>query len=172
MQVYDNFLRPEIAQEAYEFVLKSYYQIGWEDSLAPEQRIYPNLHSRYSGEDIKKLKILEPIHKKLKNKNLKCDKCVVNLTKPLDVNFIHTHPNQVVALYYANLTWKPEDGGETLLYKNNKRDILLASPYVPNRLIIFDGSIPHTITSQSILGPTYRFTISLFFTKGKKNENI
>jgi len=59
-----------------------------------------------------------------------------------------------------------------LLYKNNKRDILLASPYVPNRLIIFDGSIPHTITSQSILGPTYRFTISLFFTKGKKNENI
>ena len=40
MQVYDDFLKPEIAQEAYEFVLKSYYQIGWEDSLVPEQRTY------------------------------------------------------------------------------------------------------------------------------------
>ena len=126
MQVYDDFLKPEIAQEAYEFVLKSYYQIGWEDSLVPEQRTYPNLHSRYNSEDIKKLNILGPIHKKLKNKNLICDKCIVNLTKPLDINFIHSHPNQVVALYYPNLTWKPEDGGETLFYKNNKRDILLA----------------------------------------------
>ena len=122
MQVYDDFLKPEIAQEAYEFVLKSYYQIGWEDSLVPEQRTYPNLHSRYNSEDIKKLNILGPIHKKLKNKNLICDKCIVNLTKPLDINFIHSHPNQVVALYYPNLTWKPEDGGETLFYKNNKRD--------------------------------------------------
>ena len=59
-----------------------------------------------------------------------------------------------------------------MFYKNNKRDILLAAPYVPNRLIIFDGSVPHTITSQSVLGPTYRFTISLFFSKKKKNESI
>ena len=57
MQVYDDFLKPEIAQEAYEFVLKSYYQIGWEDSLVPEQRTYPNLHSRYNSEDIKKFRL-------------------------------------------------------------------------------------------------------------------
>tara|TARA_R100001244_G_scaffold54062_1_gene46822 strand:- start:61 stop:570 length:510 start_codon:yes stop_codon:yes gene_type:complete len=168
MQVYDNFLSSVVAHEAYEFVLKSYYKIGWEDSLEPEQRVFPNLHSIFSKEDVEKLNILGPVNKKIKDQNLIYEKCIVNLTKPLDVNFVHVHPNQVVALYYANMNWKTEDGGETIFYKDNRKDILLASPYVPNRLIIFDGSTPHTITSQSILGPTYRFTISLFFNKGKK----
>ena len=83
----------------------------------------------------------------------------------MDVNFIHTHPDQIVALHYSNLTWNPEWGGETLFYKDNKRDILLSSPYVPNRLLIFDGAIPHTIKAQNLMGPSYRFTTSVFFNK-------
>ena len=75
------------------------------------------------------------VYKYLKDKNLTVHnyfRCMVNLTKPMDVNFIHTHPDQIVALHYSNLTWNPEWGGETLFYKDNKRDILLSSRYVPN----------------------------------------
>ena len=75
------------------------------------------------------------------------------------------HSNTLVVLYYANLTWNPEWGGETIFYKKDKKTIDLANPYVPNRLVFFDGKISHTIKAQNIIGPSYRFTISLFFIK-------
>tara|TARA_R100000664_G_C2732285_1_gene122570 strand:- start:140 stop:667 length:528 start_codon:yes stop_codon:yes gene_type:complete len=170
---YENFLSPSSCQLVYNLVISSLYRIGWDDSNEPQHKPYPNLHSEYSFQDLQKLKILEPILKKLKNKNITVDnyfRCMINLTKPLDVNFIHSHPDQWVALYYANLTWNPEWGGETLFYKNNKKDILLCSPYIPNKLLIFDGGIPHTIKAQNLIGPSYRFTISIFFNK-EKNES-
>ena len=71
----------------------------------------------------------------------------------------------MVALYYANFTWNSEWGGETIFYKKDRKTIDLANPYTPNQLIIFDGKIPHTIKSQNLIGPSYRFTISLFFNK-------
>ena len=37
---------------------------------------------------------------------------------------------------------------------------------VGNRVLIFDGEIPHTIKAQNFLGLYYRFTLSLFFKKG------
>ena len=42
--------------------------------------------------------------------------------------------------------------------KQYGKDILESSPYVPNRAIIFDGEIKHTIKAQNIMGPSYRFT--------------
>ena len=75
------------------------------------------------------------------------------------------HPGLIVALYYANMHWDPEGGGETLFYKKDRKTIGLASPYIPNRLVIFDGKVPHTIKAQNLLGPSYRFTIGMFFNK-------
>ena len=165
LKVYDNFFENDHCAEIYNFVSKSYFKIGWEDTEELRHKPYPNLHSAYSTEDLDKIKILEPIIKKFKIPKNKYWKCIVNLTKPLDVNFIHVHPNTLVALYYANLTWNPEWGGETMFYKKDKKTINLANPYIPNRLVFFDGKIPHTIKAQNTIGPSYRFTISLFFTK-------
>jgi|TARA_R100000149_G_scaffold60287_1_gene29403 Rps23 Pro-64 3,4-dihydroxylase Tpa1-like proline 4-hydroxylase len=166
IQKYDNFLSPDTCGMIYNYILSSLFRIGWEDSGETQHRSHPNLFSSYSFKDVQKLKILHPILDKLKNKNITIDnydKCIVNLTKPLDVNFCHVHPKQIVALHYSSLTWNPEWGGETIFYENNKKDIKYCSPYTPNRLIIFDGSIPHTIKAQNILGPAYRFTTSIFF---------
>jgi|TARA_R100001530_G_scaffold42788_1_gene32584 SM-20-related protein len=165
IEVFDNFLSPNSAQVVFNTVIRSRYLIGWDDSYEPQNKTHPNLHSPYNEEDVEKIRILEPIFKKLNNKTLTYDSCVVNLTKPLDINFIHVHPDQIAAVYYANPTWHPEWGGETLFYEDNRKDIRLSSPYTPNRLIIFDGSIPHTIKAQNLLGPSYRFSVSLFFNK-------
>ena len=168
IKTYDNFLSNDISQLAYNMVIRSFYKIGWDDSEEPQHKAYQNLHSAYSFEDVKKLKMLGPILEKVKPYKLNIDNyknCVVNLTKPLDVNFIHMHPNQVVALYYTNLTWNPEWGGESLFYENNRKDIRFSSAYIPNKLVIFDGGIPHTIKAQNLIGPAYRFTISFFFNK-------
>ena len=120
IQIHDNFYENDHCQEIYDFVNKSYFKIGWEDSDEPQHKPFPNLHSIYSKEDLKKIKILEPVLKKFKIPKDNYLKCIVNLTKPLDVNFIHVHPNMSVALYYANLTWNPEWGGETMFYKKDK----------------------------------------------------
>ena len=169
IETYDNLLTATESSNLFNLIMNSNFKIGWEDSDELQHRAFPNIHAEYNLLDIQKTKLLEPVLDKLKDKNIGINnynnKCIVNLTKPMDVNFIHVHPKQVVALHYSNITWNPEWGGETVFYKDNKKDILFSSPYTPNRLIIFDGEIPHTIKSQNILGTSYRFTTSIFFDK-------
>ncbi|MDB2561678.1 hypothetical protein N9X67_04855 [Amylibacter sp.] len=165
MQIENDFLSSSKLQSLYEMVINSNFRIGWEDSHEGRLKQYSNLHSLYSFSDFENTQII-PYLKKFKSINIeKYDSCVVNLTKTMDVNFIHTHPNQNVFLLYCNLTWNPEWGGETIFYKDNKVDILETNPYISNRAIFFDGEIPHIIKSQNILGPVYRFTLSVFFNK-------
>ena len=67
-------------------------------------------------------------------------------------------------LYYINLDWRDGWHGETLFYNpNNLKEIIYTSLYIPGRIILFDGSIPHAIRPQSIKAPKFRFTLSLFF---------
>ena len=165
IKTYDSFLSNEHSQKIFNFIIKSLYQIGWADSDEPQHRGYPNIYSSFSKKEVDNIEILNPILKKTKLLEKQYDKCIVNLVKPLDVNFIHVHPDQLVALYYVNITWNPEWSGETLFYKEDRKTIDLASPYTPNRLIFFDGKIPHTIKAQNLIGPSYRFTLSIFFNK-------
>jgi len=165
IKIYDNFLPNDQSSSLFGFIVNSLYKIGWEDTDEPQHKAYSNIHSLYSKEDLEKIKILKPILEKIKLSEKHYEKCVVNLTKPMDVNFIHMHPNKIVAVYYANMSWNPEWGGETIFYKKDRKTVDLCNPYTPNRLVVFDGSIPHTIKSQNIIGPSYRFTISLFFNK-------
>ena len=46
---------------------------------------------------------------------------------------------------------------------NNLKEIAYTSSYIPGRIILFDGSIPHAIRPQSVKAPKFRFTLSLFF---------
>lgn len=170
IETYDDFLSAGACQKLHLYLMNSVFRIGWGDSDDLKHQQYPNLYSEYSLEELKKLQLLDPILNILKKDNINIDnyfRCRINLTKPLDLNFIHVHPDQIVALHYCNLTWSPEYGGETIFYSDDKKHIKLASPYTANRLLIFDGSIPHTIKAQNLLGPTYRFTLSLFFWKDK-----
>ena len=170
IKIFDDFLPTVTHHKIYDTVTKSLYRIGWPDTQEDRHKPYLNLHSIYRFEDVQQLNMLDSLFK-LNIKDISVDtygKCMVNLTKPLDVNFIHVHPDQVGVLYYANETWNPEWGGETLFYEDNKKDIRFSSPYTPNRLIVFDGSVPHTIKAQNLLGTTFRFTISLLFSRRPK----
>jgi hypothetical protein len=44
-------------------------------------------------------------------------------------------------------------------------EIEYVTPFVPGRIIIFDSDIPHTAKEQSVLGPSYRFTLAIKFVK-------
>lgn len=72
-------------------------------------------------------------------------------------------------LHYSNCSWNPEWGGETLFYKDNGKDVLDCNPYVPNRGVIFDGSILHTIKAQNTLDQVTDLQHHCFLIKSNLN---
>ena len=55
------------------------------------------------------------------------------------------------------------------MFYDDNRVATQAYDYTPGRILQFGGKIPHTIRSQSIIGPAYRFTVSCFF-KGQNSD--
>lgn len=166
--IYDDLFTLQERLEFFNFANKSYFTIGWADSIDPGQEKYKFLHSNYSQQDINNLGIIE----KLKNSEAASEldgyvlsKTILNLSVPSDVNFVHAHPESKVLLYYVNLSWQEGWHGETLFFNEAGKDIVFANAYTPGRLIAFDASIPHTIRPQSYVAEHYRFTLSLFLNK-------
>jgi hypothetical protein len=60
--------------------------------------------------------------------------------------------NNVTVLYYANLDWQPDWGGETIFYKDDNDAVLAVSPR-PGRLVVSRGAILHrgTVPTQDCL---------------------
>jgi len=161
IKIYDNSVPFCIRQRIYKFIINSTFMIqGWDDSDDLEIK-KSDLHSNFSLEDLKNCNLYPYISKIHSFDNF--DKCVVNLTKPGDYHYTHTHGEKTtVILYYANLEWRDSWAGETIFYDNYKNNIA-AYEYTPGRLLKFNGISPHSIRPQSFNGPQYRFTVSTFF---------
>ncbi len=65
----------------------------------------------------------------------------------------------VTALYYANLQWQPDWGGETIYY-NDAEDIELAVQPRPGRLVIARGAILHRGSVPTRICYEERYTIA------------
>ena len=175
IEIFDNILTFKQRHDLWESALASNYRVhGWSDQEGTEW----NVHSEWSTEDYYRSGLsnianeLLPKSKKFDTKDLNKDpfSVTVNLVRPCDVHYVHTHKQPIGMLYYANLNWKEEWAGETIFYnKNDLSKIEFCSPFVPGRVILFDATLPHTIRPQSNSGPKYRFTYSAFFTR-KTNE--
>ncbi len=63
-----------------------------------------------------------------------------------DAYYIHrdcaAHERHVTALYYANLEWQPDWGGETIYYNDDQDAEFAVSPR-PGRLVIARGAVLH-----------------------------
>ncbi len=169
LETVDNLFSLDVRHKYYNFFIESKFKIGWSDTTEIEALHYKSLYSLYNEEDLNKLEFAKDLlyteFGKRIFSNYNISRCVVNLSKPGDFYFNHTHSNEKVLLYYANLRWHEEWSGETLFYNNNMQEILFASPYLPGRLILFDGKLPHTIRSQSSIAPQYRFSFTMFLTE-------
>ena len=168
IRVYDDVFDMEYRHSLYSFAQSSTFRIGWADSVLAENKKYQFLHSTYSKDDLDRLGFLSHLEQTpVANETLgfTLSNCVLNLSTPSDINFIHTHPEDKVLLYYVNLEWHDGWHGETMFYDESGKEVVFASAYTPNRLIAFDAKIPHTIRPQSHLAPHYRLTLALVYTK-------
>lgn len=66
----------------------------------------------------------------------------------------------VTLLYYANLEWNPDWGGETMFTDDTDLNkIVYTSAYKPGRVVLFDSEIPHKACPPSFHASHYRFTV-------------
>ena len=95
------------------------------------------------------------------------DNAYVNLGLVNDSHEIHVDAPrkgmEKTMLVYPNLEWGLNHGGETVFYEEDQTEMVYLNPYVPGRICIFDGSIPHCAKPQALIGPKYRFTIAIKF---------
>ena len=168
LRVYDDLFSLRFRTEIYAFAAASRFVIGWSDGLSDTHSAHRYLHSVYSDEDVERLGVVKQLEQTIVGQEMrgyKRTKCILNLSTPADVNFVHSHPEDKVILYYVNLEWRDGWYGETLFFDESCRDVVYASPYTPGRVIVFDAKIPHTIRPQSHLASFYRFTLALVYTK-------
>ena len=155
------------ARSVWRYIKDSHYVLGWADDEILEHSQYVCLHSRYSAADIEYVGLLKKVLESPAGKHVKgmcLEKTIVNLAVPGQTFFEHTHSNAPhVCLYYANLEWKREWGGETLFYTDDNKKLEKAIEYKPNRLVLFNGDKPHSIRPATYQAPFYRFSISMFF---------
>lgn len=166
--IYDDLFTLDFRSAAFQFATRSFFQIGWEDSLEEKKRGHVYLHAFYSPEDVARLGILEAIAASEAAHELRgyvVEKVILNLSTPADSNFVHTHPEDKVLLYYVNLDWQDGWHGETLFFSENTKEVCYASPYTPGRLIAFDARVPHTIRPQSHIAVKFRFTLAIVLKK-------
>jgi Rps23 Pro-64 3,4-dihydroxylase Tpa1-like proline 4-hydroxylase len=167
IKVFDHIFPTAYHELLYHFAINSRYQIGSQDGPAPlDRRTHLYIHSEWNTEDLANTRLQEYLEKSEAGDMLagkQVLRATINLSVPSDTNFIHTHIDQLVGVYYLNLHWKPEWAGETLFYNDTMTEIIQSSMYTPNRMVVFNGSIPHTIRPQAFSAPHYRLTLATFF---------
>lgn len=77
----------------------------------------------------------------------------------------HPDPPGLTLLYYANMKWDKDWGGETMFADDMLDEIIYTSMYVPGRVVIFDSSIPHKPCTPTIKANPFRFTYVINFKK-------
>ena len=169
LNIHDNKIPYVIRENIWRYCINSTYTLGWQDS-DDSGKYELNLHSSWTQKELESSKIFPYVEDYIRNTdwftNRKISKIIVNLVRSDDVHFIHGHDDRQVVLYYINLDWQDGWYGETIFYDpDDTNNIAFASPYIPGRFILFDGSIPHTIRPQSSKAPKFRFTLSIFFEK-------
>jgi len=169
IHVFDNILPLSVRNNIFTIAQNSKFELGWSDTNIPENKSQDCfIHSVWDTDKIiNETKLFHFITTPLLSllDGLSVSRVVLNLTVPVDVNHIHTHKESKVLLYYVNLDWNEAFHGETQFWSEDLKRIQFSSPYVPGRLILFDADIPHTIRPQSIIGPKFRFTLSILLNK-------
>jgi SM-20-related protein len=89
-------------------------------------------------------------------------RCYANATSYGSDGTIHTDTKDVkgyTSVYYPHAEWQPNWAGETVLFNDEKSDIVASVYPRPNRLLVFRGDIPHVARGVSRICPVLRVTL-------------
>ena len=161
--VYDNVFSFEQCVFFKQFAERSLYRLGSKSSEVSEGSDATFFQSGFSPQDIENFGIFEKLNNdivtKLETKDLK--RCWFLASTHFTKYYFHTDKNKkdnaLTFIYYTNLKWDKDWGGETL-FCNSDGEVEIALEYKPNRVIIFDSHIPHKPSPIAADANPYRFT--------------
>jgi len=171
--IFDNVFESHLTQKFYIFILNSFFKVNFlNDSnvLDYHDKFSHSFGSSFSPDDVDSLGFLKNLPSEIKNKFNISDKnmgrCLINIITP--INAYHPHDDsgknaKWSLIYYVNLKWQLEWAADTLFLDENRKEIEHFTQCVPNRLVIFDATIPHIIRPSTITAPQHRFSINMTF---------
>ena len=162
IQVYDNLFSYGEREAWFDFISNSYFSLNGNDSF-----LYPNqkqLVANYNELGIQNLGITNSpgFHKVVAEHKLTQPiiQARVNAMQSGNSTKIHQDGSSKTFLYYANLKWELDWGGHTIFTDDNLESIEYTCVYKPGRVVVFDGMIPHMISTPSIPLNEYPFRFS------------
>lgn len=141
------------------------YFMGWSDRHGEENHLHAVLakENEMSGDIYIEIMKQPPLIDRLSNHIM--IRNVVNLSHQSSIHMVHAHSDtHKVILYYAALEWEDHWEGETMFFAEDG-EIEFVNKYVPGRVIVFDGQMPHSIRAPSHAGPQFRLTATWFMEK-------
>lgn len=172
VHVYDGLVPLQLRDKVFTYINSSMFRIGWADGISETSAKHKFLYSTFTEQEALDCGLIAHLYKNTPVAQhidkLSLVKSMINLSVPSDTHFAHAHPEKLVVLYYANMEWEQHWHGETLFYSEDLKNIELALPYTPGRVVVFDASIPHSMRPQSISADHYRFTYASVFDEESK----
>lgn len=173
--IFDDVFDSHYTQKFYSFILNSYFKINMSDNDSMEYSQNKTFGAVFSKGDIDRMGIIKALPKNIKEKfNINIDSMQRGLVNAISPNgSFHPHDDsgsgaEWSLLYYANLKWDLEWGADTLFLNNDRKNIENIVQCKPNRIVVFEASIPHLIRPSTMNAPTYRFSVNMTFKD--KNE--
>jgi Rps23 Pro-64 3,4-dihydroxylase Tpa1-like proline 4-hydroxylase len=163
IQIYDDYFTYNERATWHKFIKNSLFKSDGSDY---DETNRMQLYSSYSLEDVSNMGFLHsPGFKKINEEHQLLDKGLkqlrVNLSPPSECATVHTDGNGLTLVYYANLEWDLSWGGQTLFMDDTLSEAEYTCLYKPGRIVLFDGSIPHMITSVSFAAKAHRYSFAI-----------
>ena len=171
LYIYDDVFETHLLSQFYEFVLESCFKLSCRDTYYPEYKDPSNFSSNYSSKDIENMGFIQNLPEEIKNQfNLKLenvDRCMINAVTNSTSYHPHTDKSRSgywTLLFYPHVKWNLEWGADTILLDNKRENIEYTIQCKPNRIAIFDATIPHMVRPPTVASLTpYRFSLNMVF---------
>jgi len=170
--IFDLVYESHHTQKFYNFVINSFFKLNLKDTNSLDYANINSFGARYSIEDIKEMGIIDFLPNNIKSKfNISEETCKRGLVNAVTSNSVY-HPHddsddnaKWSFLYYANMKWDLEWGADTLFLDDDRQNINTVVQCKPNRVVIFDATIPHMIRPSTTIAPQYRFSVNMTFSE-------
>lgn len=164
IEIFKDALSYRERQIIYGFVTRSNFRIYEYDHMFTKYKNQTS--SPYSQQDIENLGILSiPSVKKILQSYdfTEVTQCRVNAATNSEYDTPHFDNCRYTMLYYANIKWQLEWGGQTLFLNESLNKVEHCSLVEPGKIIVFDGSIPHMIVPPTSYAEDFRLVFVLQF---------
>lgn len=173
--IYDNAFSFFEQTNFYRFVTNSLYSSDGHDG--PYKINNNQFYSKFNNNDVVNMGFIKTNSYVILNKRYQLDQrkikqVRVNLSNFFEKSFAHTDKKGLTLIYYANLKWDIFWGGHTLFLSEDLTEIDYTCVYKPNRVILFDGIIPHSISPISTMCSEHRYSFVIQFGEIENDDRI